>query len=81
MFAELQFVVEGCMNPKAPNYNPKANQDNGSCLAVSILRDNSEWSARLSGNSSLNGQLAFPNQKVVHGEIVDLLGKLIDQRP
>ena len=50
-------------------------------LAVSIARSNSKESMHVFGSSSLNWRFAFPNRKVVHGEIVDLLGKPAGQRP
>ncbi len=29
-------IIPGCTNPGAPNYNPLANQDNGSCLPTAL---------------------------------------------
>ena len=35
-------TIEGCTNPKAPNYNPNATIDNGSCEEEDIFISNSD---------------------------------------
>jgi len=36
---ECKKIIEGCTNPKAPNYNPNATIDNGSCEQENIFKD------------------------------------------
>gem|GEM_PF-284313 len=56
-------IVPGCTNPEACNYNPEANEDNGSCLMVGMACDDGNANTAddlIDANCNCTGTLIVP---------------------